>query len=312
MNFNEKVLTALGPFPKKTELKFKVINSEEKQDYTLQTIEYFVEENERVNSVLLIPKNLTQNNPAILAIHQHNGEWHLGKSEVIGTAGDVMYHYGLELCLRGYVVLAPDLLCFEERINDEFLENRDAHQRYEKFEFSNRILAGSCLQTKYLHDLAVAVDVLESLEFVDSNNIGVIGHSLGGQEATWLTWYDQRIKVGISSCGIGQVDTIIRDHITHNSALYVPNFQNIGDTSDIVAHIAPRSFLMTSGLKDGALFPVDGVEKIVNVATDQYETFGKSENFKAIIFDDGHSFNDDIKIEVYDWLDQKLKTTNEA
>jgi len=306
MSFNEQVLKALGPFPTKTELKFKIISSEQKQDYTLQMVEYFVEENEKVISALLIPKNLKENNPAILAIHQHNGEWHLGKSEVIGAGGSAMYRYGLELCLRGYVVLAPDLLCFESRINNSFLENQDAHQKYEKFEFCNYILAGSCLQTKYLHDLSVAVDVLESLEFVDHNKIGVIGHSLGGQEATWLTWYDERIKAGISSCGIGQIDTIIRDHITHNFALYVPNFQNIGNTSDIVAHIAPRPFLMTSGLKDGALFPVDGVEMIVNSASDQYQTLGKPENFKAIIFDDGHSFNDDVKNEVYEWLDEQL------
>jgi len=306
MSFNEKVLEALGPFPARTALNFEVISSEEKQDYTLQMVEYFVEENEKVTSALLIPKKLKANNPAILAIHQHNGEWQWGKSEVIGTAGTAMYRYGLELCLRGYVVLAPDLLCFETRRNSEFLASRDAFQAYEKFEFCKYILAGSCLQTKYLHDLSVAVDVLESLEFVDNDKIGVIGHSLGGQEATWLSWYDQRIKAGVSSCGIGQVDTIIRDHIGHNFALYVPNFQNIGETSDIVAQIAPRPFLMTSGLKDG-LFPADGVEVIVRAAKDRYEEVGKPENFKAIIFDDGHSFNDDVKAEVYDWLDEQLK-----
>ena len=51
----------------------------------------------------------------MIAHHQHAGQFDLGKSEVVGLAGDADQAYGAELAERGYVVIAPDALGFEER-----------------------------------------------------------------------------------------------------------------------------------------------------------------------------------------------------
>ena len=302
--FNQKVLKALGDFPEKPELRFEIVNSEKKQGYTLQTVTYYVEEDEKVKAYLMLPDDLMEKTPAILAIHQHNGEWHRGKSEVIGEVGNPTLSYGLDLCLRGYVVLAPDLLCFEERVDPDFLEKRSAGD-YEKFMFCKYILEGSCLQTKYLHDLSIAVDILEGLAFVDPNRLGVIGHSLGGQQATWMMWYDQRLKAGISTCGIGQLGTIIRDQVPHNFAMFVPGFLNIGEMSDLVSNIAPRSFLLTSGAED-EIFPIDGVRTMVKVAKEKYGDLGIEEKFEALLFDGGHQFDGEEKVRAYAWLDEQM------
>lgn len=45
------------------------------------------------------------NNPAVLINHQHNGERHLGKSEVCGLAGNPLQAFGPELARHGFVVL---------------------------------------------------------------------------------------------------------------------------------------------------------------------------------------------------------------
>ena len=63
---------------------------------------------------MLLPEKL-DNNPAILINHQHNRERHLGKSEVCGLAGNPLQAFGPELARRGFVVLAPDTICFEDR-----------------------------------------------------------------------------------------------------------------------------------------------------------------------------------------------------
>jgi len=55
-------------------------------------------------------------------------------------------------------------------------------------------LKGSSLQTKHLSNLTRAINFLENLDYGDANRIGIIGHSVDGQEATWLTWYDKRLK----------------------------------------------------------------------------------------------------------------------
>ena len=200
MSFRESVLKCLGKFTEKVDLKGEIVSSEDKNDHILQKVRYYVEPGERIESYLLVPKNLSEKNPAIIAIHQHNNEFYLGKSEPAGLSRNRMYHYGLELCLRGYVVLCPDNLGFEDRRPEEYKRKENAcleGMNYERLLFCKYILEGSTLQAKYLSDLCRGIDFLETLDFVDPERIGAIGHSLGGQEALWLTWFDERIKVGV-------------------------------------------------------------------------------------------------------------------
>jgi dienelactone hydrolase len=246
--------------------------------------------------------------PGILALHQHGGRYELGKSEPAGLSADHMYHYGLDLCRRGYVVLCPDHLCFEDRRPPEYVrvENSALNgQSYERFEFTRRILAGTSLQTKYLHDMVSALDLLADLPDVNAERLGTIGHSLGGQEALWLAWYDRRVRAAVSSCGFGLIRTILRDGINHNFALYVPGLLEICDMDALVAEIAPRAFLLTAGEQD-QIFPIDGVRELAATARDGYSRQGAPERFGTIIFAGGHGFPDSVKTEAYQFLDQWL------
>ena len=181
-------------------------------------------------------------------------------------------------------MLCPDLLCFEERRPAPSDAMDDAGN--ERFEFTRRILLGSCLQAKYLHDLTCAVDLLASLPSVNPERLGAIGHSLGGLEALWLTWYDPRIASGVSSCGFGLLRTLVRDRINHGFAMYVPGLLDVCDLDALVAALAPRAFLLTAGESD-PLFPIDGVRSLVATAQTRYAEAGALERFRAILFPQG-------------------------
>ena len=297
----EYILDCLGTFPKKTNLDLKIINTEQFDNYKCQLIEYNVEEHERVQSYLLVPNELKEKNPAILAIHQHAGNWKIGKSEVVGKTNDKMFAYGLDLVGRGYVVIAPDIICFESRMGEkEYKETRDGQKAYERFVFCDYLVNGKTLQGKTLHDLSVALDVLYELDYVDQNNIGVIGHSLGGQESIWIQWFDERIKAGVSSCGVSMIKDIIDNKILHNFYLYIPNMLEKCDIDELIYEITlKRKLLILSGLKDENHFPLSGIKKI--------EDRVKNSNFKSIQFNDGHKFNDSEKEEAYKFLDNNLK-----
>src|SRR5436853_6972792 len=82
-------------------------------------------------SLLLLPRHLTGKAPGILAIHQDGNTrpYAYGKSEVAGLAGDPDLPYGLELCLRGDVVICPDRFPYESRS----LANSPFKEQFNKF-----------------------------------------------------------------------------------------------------------------------------------------------------------------------------------
>jgi dienelactone hydrolase len=305
------LLRCLGRFPERVPLEPEIGPAIDEGTYTRLPVTYEVEAGERIPAWLLVPHGERPAGgwPAILAIHQHGGQYDLGKSELVGLVGDSQYAYGADLCRRGYVVLCPDMLCFEAR-RPAAGEGREARELdgsgYERYAFTSYLLTGSCLQTKYLHDLTCAIDFLTTYPGVNRERLGVIGHSLGGQETLWLTWYDPRVTVGVSSCGFSLVQTLIRDCINHNFALYLPGLLDVCDLDSLVASLAPRPFLFAAGATD-PIFPIDGVRAIAHAASASYQQAGVPERFKAILFPGGHSLPDDVKSAAYAFLDSWLK-----
>src|SRR5437879_776658 len=83
-----------------------------------ERLSYQVEPGQRVGAYLFVPFRpgiRPGRRPAILCLHQHAGQFELGKSEPAGLAGNPEQHYALELARRGYVTLVADQLCFEDR-----------------------------------------------------------------------------------------------------------------------------------------------------------------------------------------------------
>lgn len=286
------------------------VESEERLEGLTRTlVRYNVGPGERIGAYLLVPDGATAKTPGILAIHQHGGEFSIGKSEPAGLSADATFHYGLDLCRRGYVVLCPDLLAFEERTPPEWKRVEGTAPDgywYERFEAMGLFLEGSSLQAKYLADLVKGLDYLTSLDIVDSNRIGAIGHSLGGQEALWLSWFDERIKACVSSCGFALIRAIIRDLINHNMALYVPGFLKLGDVDLLASCIAPRALFFSAGAQD-LIFPVDSVREIAALLRDLYTRHGCPDRMEYAEFEGAHSLPDTVKQRAYAFLDQHLR-----
>jgi dienelactone hydrolase len=303
------ILEGLGSFPETPAPDAETVAVESADGFERRLIEYAVEPDERIRAYLLVPDDVDAPAPGVLAIHQHNGEFALGKSEPAGLSADAEKHYGAELARRGYVVLCPDLLCFEDRQPPEYERMEGSTpdgEDYERFVAMDRLLRGSTLQAKYLSDLAVALDVLAADERVDADALGALGHSLGGQEAIWLSWYDDRVGAAVSSCGAARLSAIQRETINHNFAMYVPGALAAGDTDDLLAGVAPTPLFATNGVGDG-IFPVDSVRKMNEAVAAAYADAGVPERFESLVFDGGHGFPDDVRERAYDWLDRWLR-----
>jgi hypothetical protein len=135
----QALLTRLGRFPERVPLNPKLGSKIDESACTRTLVTYDVEAGERVSAWLLMPQREAPPDgwPAVLAIHQHDNHYELGKAEPAGLSGNAMYAYGKEICQRGYVVLCPDLLCFEDRrASFDVLHANNAldNAGYERFE----------------------------------------------------------------------------------------------------------------------------------------------------------------------------------
>lgn len=275
-----------------------------KTDYGVrETVSYAVARSERVRAYLLVPRGRGRR-PAILASHQHAGQYAFGKSEPAGLAGDAAQHTGVELCRRGFVVLCPDHLGFEERRPRRvarFEGTASGEREQESLLLADQLLLGSSLAAKYLFDLQQAIDVLATDRRVDAERMGAIGHSLGGQTVLWLAFHDARVRAAFSSCGFSTLAAVQARRIPHNFASYVPGLLRVGDLDDVVAGIAPRAFGM-SHASDDPIFPMEGVRRVHRRAR---AAFPRGRSLR-IVFRGGHAFPAPVRLRAYDFLARHL------
>ena len=98
--FRKKLLEGLGgPWPEGGDLKPKKIKTEQKDGYRREWLSYELEAGDRCPAILLVPDGVSDKAtaPAVAIWHQHAGQYHLGKTEPAGLAGNPMHHTGAAL-----------------------------------------------------------------------------------------------------------------------------------------------------------------------------------------------------------------------
>src|SRR5690606_9133002 len=108
-------------------------------------------------------------------------------------------HYGLDLVRKGFVVFAPDRAGYGERRlleDQEFKANMSTYSKKMREKYPKFGLNG-----KAIWDLKVGLDLMLAYNFVDSKNIGIIGHSLGAWDAILFSAMDDRVKATVTSSG---------------------------------------------------------------------------------------------------------------
>src|SRR5262249_41888098 len=249
------------------------------------------------------PKDGGGRHPAVLCHHQHAGQFEVGKDGPAGLGSTPDQYYAIELARRGYVTIAPDALCFGER-QDPAGQLKKAD--YERYQALHRITEGRTLQGKYVWDARRALDYLETRPEVDPSRIGMIGHSLGGQETLFTTAADTRIKAAVSSCGFASLRVLQRDRILHNFALFVPGLAEEGDYGAVLALVAPRPFLVAAR-SDDPIFPLDGIEEPVAAGRRPFAGAGAADRLGTFYEPGPHQFSDAMREAAYAWLDRWLK-----
>ena len=197
-------LELLGDFPAEAPALAPEMKEVERQGgITRYHVTFQSQEDDRVTAWLLVPDAAWKNaTAAIICIHSTT--WGSGKDQVIGLSGrrpvdpprdpQVGAAYGLTLAEHGFVTLSIDLLTDGERIDPQHrvMDTRPFYEKYPQWSIVG----------KNTWDIMRSVDFLQTLDFVDHQQIGCTGWSLGGHTAIFAAAFDERITATVSNGGV--------------------------------------------------------------------------------------------------------------
>lgn len=273
--------------------------------YERQLISYQVEVDERAHAFLGIPLGLDGPAPGIVALH---GTYPQGAQRAAGLVDNTNKAYLDHLCRRGYVVIAPEHFVSGHRIPPE--------GAYDTTRFHRRHPEWTAVG-KFTWEHAIAIDVLQSLDAVDSRRIGTLGHSLGGHGAMFLAAYDDRIVAAAGNCSAAffrhnpGVEHWSRDHwyvyFRHLRPGLLNGEQPPIDFHEIMALISPRAFLDVSALNDGHTGTQKQRVLMLMKVMDVYSLQDAAANFGFYVHGRGHSVAHESRQLIYAWMDTHLK-----
>jgi len=269
--------------------------------FVRRLITYQSEPGSRVPAYLCIPKSLlsatnTATAPAALCLHSTDNV--VGHGVVVGLSERANRSYASELAERGWVTLAP------------------SYPLLANYQPDLHALGWESGTLKAVWDNLRGVDLLLSLPFVGGDNVAAIGHSLGGHNAVYTAFHDQRVDPIVSSCGL---DSFL-DYYDGNPSVWEPErgwtqtrymprlaryqgrLEEIPfDFHELIASLAPRKVLISAPLGDDN-FRAQSVARVVQAAKPIYQLYGASDNLQWVHPDCDHDFPPAVREQAYQWL----------
>ncbi len=279
-------LGALDPNPKIPELK--VLEEDRPEGLLRQYVEYEGEPGIMVRGYLLKPENINEPLPGVIALHSTSDNQMI---YIAGFKKGRLLGFGYNLARQGFVVFCPQCFLWHDRGGRSYEQQVDL--------FTDRH-PGSKGMAKMLFDAQRAVDVLESLEEVDSSRIGTIGHSLGAKEALYLGAFDDRVGAIVSNEGGIGIEMSNWDAVWYlNKEIQAFRHQH----HEVLALTAPKHFLLIGG--DG----YDGKQSLpyMEAVKPVYGLYNKPQNLELKNHGEGHSAGPTAEKWTYDWMKDHLK-----
>ena len=278
-------LGVMEPNPKAPQLK--VLNEVNDKGVIRQYVEYEGEPGIMVRGYLLKPENIQQAIPGVVALHSTSDNQMI---YISGLQEGEKVAFGYKLARMGFIVLCPQCYLWHENQGRNW-EDQAAHFIKDH--------PGTTGMAKMLFDASRAVDVLESLEEVDSSRIGCMGHSLGAKEAFYLGAFDDRVSTIVSNEGGIGIEMSNWDALWYLG----PEIDQFGyQHHEVLALAAPKPFLLIGG--DG--YDGEASKPYINAAKPVYKLYGKEENLALKNHGEGHSAVPIAEEWTYDWMKEHL------
>jgi len=230
--------------------------------------------------------------PGIVALHQTTDS---SIDEIAGVRGPQAMMIGLKLARQGFVVFCPRCFLWQDAASLE--EAVAMHQRRHP---------RTTGMAKMLYDAIRAVDVLESLPYVESRRIGAAGHSLGAKEVLYLMAFDDRVCAGVfSEGGLGFRSTNWNAPWYLGGAIDDDKFPL--NHHQLLAMIAPRPFLVVGGESGAGAADGNRSWVLIEAALPVWRLFGEPQRLGLLNHGEGHALSEDTFAKLSQWLEVYVK-----
>ena len=289
-------MLGLDPLPERTPLKIQITGVLKHEEFDVKKLHYQSSPKLYVTANLYLPKKISNPAPAILYVCGH------GKVKINGTSYGNKTHYhhhGAWFARNGYVCLVIDTIQLGE------LEGiHHGTYSHDMWWWNSRGYTPAGVEA---WNGIRAIDLLESLDYVDKSRIGITGRSGGGAYTWWIAALDDRIKVAAPVAGITDLKNHVIDGVIEGHCDCMFHINTYGwDFDQVASLIAPRPLLILNTDRD-SIFPLSGVTRLHNKIKRIYKLHKKTENLGLVVTPGGHSDSQELRIPAFNWFNKHLK-----
>lgn len=309
----EGVSRIFGPMPReKVALDPQILSEEDCGGYVRRKVSIQVQPGDRMPAYLLIPKALKGRAPAILCFYGTTSG--AGKETTVGLSGPAPGSppaknrgFAVDMAEAGFVAFAADYLRDGERV-------APGRRPYDTTDFYAAFPDWS-VHGKDAWDSMRAIDYLQSLDFVDPENIGMVGHSYGGHSTIFTAAMEPRIKAAWAN---GPVS----DFLEHGLHWAVPKGSGASQSlpamrpyildrtippplafDEVTSLIAPRALAV--GQAVGERRPRE--EENCAAVSAVYEALGAGDRVRYVWYPGDHDFPPHVRKEAVGWFRRWLR-----
>jgi dienelactone hydrolase len=285
----------------------KLQSEEDFPEHRRRKISIQVQPNDQMPFWMLLPKNKRGKTPVVICFYGTSGG--TGKDSVVGLTGrepgsapHANMSFAQDLVRAGFIAVAADYLRDGERI-------KPGKRPYDTTDFYKQFPDWS-IHGKDAWDTQRLIDYLVTLEFVDSDRIGMTGHSYGGHSTIFTAAIEPRIKVAVANgpvsdflhhgmhwavpagAGASQSMPALRPYVLdHTKPLPVTFYE-------FIALIAPRPLLV--GQAVGERRPME--EENYAAVKQAYDALGAPQKVRHHWYAGDHDFPPEARAAMVEWF----------
>lgn len=289
-----KLMESIGGLPERTPLNPKITGVIKKEGFRVEKLVYESMPGFYVTGCVFIPEKIKGKAPAVLNVIGHNQE---------AFRADLYQLLILNLVKKGIIVLAIDppgqgehVQYFDPEINFSSVGYTVIEHSY----FSNQCFLTGYSSAKYfIWDGIRGIDYLISRRDVDPSRIGVTGFSGGGTITSYVSAFDERVKVSVPCSWATWYERLLETKgVQDGESLFYHGLVNGLSFDDLIEVRAPKPTLMTAVSRDQYL-NLQGARETLAEAGKAYAAFGMKDNLQLVEDDFMHWMTPEIRYRIY-------------